>query len=262
MDEQVTCPICKQSYPAETASCPTCFIEMKPLKQSWESDVDAEEQADETGIPAANGQLSPEPDAAPGEVRCPSCGDVGQPGNACRQCGQMLPEQCGQGEDAEIGAAESPAPGGCTDDPCSPLQEPELEQLQRQQPEQSRAQPWAQADGPQPADPQPAAVRTSVKVLMPNGYPIELSCGAEMLIGRESASSRIRDALSQFSNVSRRHCMLSASNDGALVTVRDLGSTNGTWIEGRTDKIPPETPVAVPVPTRIRLGERLFVSIE
>jgi predicted component of type VI protein secretion system len=31
--------------------------------------------------------------------------------------------------------------------------------------------------------------------------------------------------------VSRRHCIINAKNDA--VVVRDLGSTNGTWVNGR-----------------------------
>jgi len=34
--------------------------------------------------------------------------------------------------------------------------------------------------------------------------------------------------------VSRLHCRLTVSEDGAAVEVLDLGSTNGTWIDGET----------------------------
>ena len=58
------------------------------------------------------------------------------------------------------------------------------------------------------------------------GPDIPLDRGAVM-IGRHPECDVLLDSL----RVSRRHCVLSA--DGEAVVVRDLGSTNGTWVNGR-----------------------------
>jgi predicted component of type VI protein secretion system len=47
------------------------------------------------------------------------------------------------------------------------------------------------------------------------------------LIGRHPECDVLLDSL----RVSRRHCIISAENDA--VVVRDLGSMNGTWVNGR-----------------------------
>ena len=51
--------------------------------------------------------------------------------------------------------------------------------------------------------------------------------GPLTLIGRDRCSEVCLDS----SRVSRRHCCLAVANGELLV--RDLGSTNGTWINGR-----------------------------
>ena len=47
------------------------------------------------------------------------------------------------------------------------------------------------------------------------------------LIGRHPECDVLLDSL----RVSRRHCIITAESDA--VVVRDLGSTNGTWVNGR-----------------------------
>ena len=49
-------------------------------------------------------------------------------------------------------------------------------------------------------------------------------------IGREAGFSAISGRLDGFPTVSRRHAVVSAAQD--RWTVRDLGSTNGTWVNG------------------------------
>jgi predicted component of type VI protein secretion system len=47
------------------------------------------------------------------------------------------------------------------------------------------------------------------------------------LIGRHPVCGLLLDSL----RVSRRHCIITAESDA--VVVRDMGSTNGTWVNGR-----------------------------
>ena len=53
--------------------------------------------------------------------------------------------------------------------------------------------------------------------------------------------------------VSHLHAMLAAQSDGSWAVV-DLGSSNGTYINGSTDPIKPHVPVTVADGDRIHLG--------
>jgi len=86
----------------------------------------------------------------------------------------------------------------------------------------------------------PKAKRGSFKVRLP------------LLVGRgEDAKFRI-----QHHQVSRRHCELFAG-DGAEVFLRDLGSTNGTFLDG--EQIPTSARTAVRSGGLVRVGKVAFV---
>jgi predicted component of type VI protein secretion system len=86
----------------------------------------------------------------------------------------------------------------------------------------------------------PKAKRGSFKVRLP------------LLVGRgEEAKFRI-----QHHQVSRRHCELFAG-DGAEVFLRDLGSTNGTFLDG--EQIPTSGRTAVRAGGVVRVGKVAFV---
>ena len=86
----------------------------------------------------------------------------------------------------------------------------------------------------------PKAKRGSFKVRLP------------LLVGRgDEAKFRI-----QHHQVSRRHCELFAG-DGAEVFLRDLGSTNGTFLDG--EQIPTSTRTAVRSGGLVRVGKVAFV---
>lgn len=72
----------------------------------------------------------------------------------------------------------------------------------------------------------------------------------ETVIGRSESCEVILDVES----VSRRHCSLLVI--GSEVHLLDLGSTNGTWINGR--RLPPQEPMAIEVGDRIELGEIVY----
>lgn len=67
----------------------------------------------------------------------------------------------------------------------------------------------------------------SVRLVSLNGHPDIVLLGSLIVVGRHPAC----DARVDSSRVSRRHCCLAPSRDE--VAVRDLWSTNGTWINGQ-----------------------------
>jgi pSer/pThr/pTyr-binding forkhead associated (FHA) protein len=74
---------------------------------------------------------------------------------------------------------------------------------------------------------------------------------AVVMVGRLSKC----DARLESLRVSRRHCLIIAA--GGDVVVRDLGSTNGTWVNGRrvtTRRIRPGDEVSI-AHIRYQLGE-------
>jgi pSer/pThr/pTyr-binding forkhead associated (FHA) protein len=57
-----------------------------------------------------------------------------------------------------------------------------------------------------------------------------LAAGREIVVGRrEDCDVQIRDE-----GVSRRHAVIEVRGEGAIV--RDLGSANGTWVDGRRER--------------------------
>ena len=77
---------------------------------------------------------------------------------------------------------------------------------------------------------EPAADVRAPDLVAADGTRIPLLQGAEVVLGRspdESAWSRLMQG---HPGVSRRHAAIVADND--VVRVRDLGSANGTWVNG------------------------------
>jgi FHA domain len=62
---------------------------------------------------------------------------------------------------------------------------------------------------------------------------VELSVGQEVLIGRDATDEQLA-SLDDMRNVSRRHATIGLAPHGGWV--RDEGSTNGTYVNGRTVK--------------------------
>ncbi|WP_158687235.1 FtsK/SpoIIIE domain-containing protein [Streptomyces sp. AA0539] len=93
----------------------------------------------------------------------------------------------------------------------------------------------------------PAEAARLLVVAGPDAGGVHLLLGGEVRIGRSSSADvALRDP-----DVSRLHCALTLGADGT-VTVTDLGSTNGTQIDGR-----PVTAPATPIPpgAQLRVGE-------
>ncbi|MGH3874476.1 MAG: FHA domain-containing protein [Pseudonocardiaceae bacterium] len=86
---------------------------------------------------------------------------------------------------------------------------------------------------------------------------VELT-GASMRIGRRSASRRITPEIDLASppvdpGVSHEHARLLAQPDGSWTLVDD-GSTNGTYVNGSSQRIPPDQPIPLADGDRVHLG--------
>jgi hypothetical protein len=85
---------------------------------------------------------------------------------------------------------------------------------------------------------------------------IELSVGQQLLLSRESADQRLA-GLRGKNNVSRRHATVGLAPFGAWV--RDEGSTNGTFIDGR--RLAPAELVELPEGTELRLASNVYATV-
>ena len=75
------------------------------------------------------------------------------------------------------------------------------------------------------------------------------------MLGREN--SPLADRLGAYPNVSRLHAEV--RSDGRVLTVVDLGSTNGTFLND--EQIPPRTPTPARPGDRLRLAASLTVEV-
>lgn len=90
-----------------------------------------------------------------------------------------------------------------------------------------------------------------------DGTRIPLSGAGEVVLGRSPDASRWAGVVQGHSGVSRRHAGITV--EGNTVRVRDLGSSNGTWINGiRIDGV-----AVVPIAdgTTIGLGQRYTLRV-
>jgi predicted component of type VI protein secretion system len=88
-------------------------------------------------------------------------------------------------------------------------------------------------------------------VANPNSATKQIRLGAKTLVGRSpECNLRIASGL-----VSRRHCLIKV--DDAVVSVRDLGSANGTRLDGQP--IVAQTEVPVPAGSTLAVGPLKFV---
>ncbi len=85
--------------------------------------------------------------------------------------------------------------------------------------------------------------------------PVPVEPGTSLLIGREN--SPIAGQLAAYSNISRRHARVHA--DGTSLTVEDLDSTNGTFVNG--EKVPPRTPVPAKAGDRVRFAATVEATV-
>jgi len=115
----------------------------------------------------------------------------------------------------------------------------------------------------------PQAEPAPARLVVSDGTTVDLS--RPVRIGRAPAADGPSDeivlltVLSPQQDVSRTHVEVAARDGEVLVT--DLGSTNGTTVSrpGETDlpeRLPPGTPVAVPVGSVLDIGDNVHIRIE
>ena len=105
------------------------------------------------------------------------------------------------------------------------------------------------ADGVPYPDPEPAPRRVVLRA-------------TSVLIGRTSGSAVADvDCGSADTGVSRRHARLTRNDDGTW-SVTDLGSTNGTFLDDRTDRLAPQTATPFDPAGSIRLGAYTVIRLE
>ena len=107
---------------------------------------------------------------------------------------------------------------------------------------------------------------------LPGGQKVELTDGRNYSIGRDGHTSEIfiseeggltpliKQVLSNAQYVSKRHCTISVNYAANTITVRDEGSTNGTFIG--MDRRAVRNQETSPLPTTLWLGSYVTLSID
>ncbi|GAA2851039.1 hypothetical protein Acy02nite_34460 [Actinoplanes cyaneus] len=97
-----------------------------------------------------------------------------------------------------------------------------------------------------------AAAATTLRF---TGFVIAVGPDRPLVVGREN--SPLADRITGYPNVSRQHAEI--RSDGTALTVVDLGSMNGTFVNDR--RLPPREPTAVRAGDRVRFATRLEATV-
>jgi DNA-directed RNA polymerase subunit RPC12/RpoP len=89
-----------------------------------------------------------------------------------------------------------------------------------------------------------------LRIAFPTGN-VEVPAGTSLLLGRDPAQSLVAAAFARYDNVSRRHATVTVDDSGRA-TIRDDGSTNGTFVND--DRLPSGAEVRLVDGDRVRLG--------
>ena len=184
-------------------------------------------------------------------LSCPDCGVKVQPEDLiCFRCGANLPHMPGPDDDVltptisqRFIAAGSDAAAFCPN--CGT--------------------PWATRrtwSAPTCGDPLPTGRRRRIspvvmRITFPTGN-VDIPAGTSVLLGRDPAESLVAAAFARFDNVSRRHATVQV-DDAGHATIRDEGSTNGTFVND--DRVLPGTEVRLVDGDRVRLAADVTGSV-
>ena len=89
-----------------------------------------------------------------------------------------------------------------------------------------------------------------LRIAFPTGN-VDVPAGTSVILGRDPAQSLVAAAFGQYDNVSRRHATVMV-DDGGRATIRDEGSTNGTFVNG--ERVLPGNEVRLVDGDQIRLA--------
>src|ERR1700735_4934722 len=89
-----------------------------------------------------------------------------------------------------------------------------------------------------------------LRISFPHGN-VDVPAGTSVILGRDPARSLVAAAFGQYDNVSRRHATVMV-DDGGRATIRDEGSTNGTFVNG--ERVHPGAEVRLVDGDQIRLA--------
>ena len=111
-------------------------------------------------------------------------------------------------------------------------------------------------------DPLPTGRRRRIspvvmRITFPTGN-VDIPAGTSVLLGRDPAESLVAAAFARFDNVSRRHATVQV-DDAGHATIRDEGSTNGTYVND--DRVLPGADVRLVDGDRVRLAADVTGSV-
>src|SRR6201986_599627 len=112
----------------------------------------------------------------------------------------------------------------------------------------------AEVVSPTGRQPRPGGRRRISPVVLRLAFPtgnVDVPAGTSVILGRDPAQSLVAAAFSQYDNVSRRHATV-AVDDGGRATIRDEGSTNGTFVNN--ERVRPGDEVRLGDGDQIRLA--------
>jgi hypothetical protein len=177
-------------------------------------------------------------------LTCPDCGVKVQPEDLiCFRCGANLPHTPYPDDDVPTPTVSQqylqPSPGRAPYCPnCgTPVQDPaDLVCVQCRQ--------------PLPSQGRRRISQVVLRISFPTGN-VDVPAGTSVILGRDPAQSLVAAAFGQYDNVSRRHATVMV-DDGGRASIRDEGSTNGTFVNG--DRVLPGSEVRLVDGDRIRLA--------
>lgn len=102
-----------------------------------------------------------------------------------------------------------------------------------------------------------AAPLREARLLLPGGRELSVTAGSSVILGRHSQNLDIAAALADCDAVSRQHADLLITD--SRIQVRDLGSTNGTFVNGQ--RAEPMLAADLGAAIRIGLGREVTIVV-
>jgi hypothetical protein len=197
---------------------------------------------------------APAPAPVTGVERCPTCGIERKPdARFCETCRYDFKSPAGP----PLPMGQGPAEGSSspTTDPSPPTPLP----LRGEPPTTTAVTYWEAVVTVDPAlDVEPDPSIPCPTDAPERTFPLDLP---ENLVGRRSASRGVFPQIAlDDPGASHRHLMIYRAPDGASLRVSDLGSTNGTFLNGSAYRLEPGVKTSVADGDRVELGRWTRIS--